>query len=474
MEIDNKLILENSRDLNVLYVEDDETLRTSVEKLLQNFFINIDIAVDGEDGYKKYLEKIQTPYDIVFTDINMPKMSGLDMCEKIKKLNFEQKIVLITAFDEPEYLHAAIKFGVNGFLTKPLDGQKLKEIVYLTSKSISDSKLLKTYYKMLEDANMLTIDMKDSSSFNSSNDILDDLEKNKEKISLLWSNTEEVGDILKKHTIDTEYFRTHYGIKVIEYFLDVIKGESEIGNCPVIMTMIDFFKHKDLPLKDIFMICVHFKNTITAYIFNNYSFNRKLYDDISIILDRNFEGVIVNYLKVKGISKSESKVVIPEKKEDRYEITEDIDYNDYVLENDIYELQDLEQDIDSLAISVTMSNSTSDECRKLANLIKRYGEILNNYPIFAKLGESIVKLGLNLSDNSELLINDEQKMSNITALIECFVNDLIIWRKEIFENNIKDYHFLDSSFFSNVDTIIMFIEYDDTADESEDGDIEFF
>ena len=65
-------------------------------------------------------------------------------------------------------------------------------------------------------------------------------------------------------------------------------------------------------------------------------------------------------------------------------------------------------------------------------------------------------------------------MSNITSLIEGFVNDLIVWRKEIFDNNIKDHTFLNDSFFSNIDTIIMYIKYDDTASEDSDFDDDMF
>jgi hypothetical protein len=62
-------------------------------------------------------------------------------------------------------------------------------------------------------------------------------------------------------------------------------------------------------------------------------------------------------------------------------------------------------------------------------------------------------------------------MYNIASLIEGFVNDLIIWRREVFEHNIEDPHFLNQSFFSNVDTIIMLIEYDESA-SAQDADLE--
>jgi len=479
MEIDNNVILENSKSLNILYVEDDKPLRDVTLELFQAYFNHIDIAVDGDDGYSKYksyFDETKKNYDIVITDIKMPNLDGLDMCKKIKDIHLEQSIILITAFDEPSYLHSAIELGVDGFLTKPVDIKQFKKVLYKTTQIVSDRKIVEEHYRQIEDMNLIDLEKIDSTYFNSAKDIVDDLKKNKENISHLWVNDITIHDRLESYSIDIEFFRKHYGIKIIEYFISVIDGDMEVGNCPAIFVMLDFFKYKYLPLEDIFMICVLFKNTITAYIFEKYSFNDKLFNDISYILDKNFKGVIINYLKIKSEFKEE---VIPETLDevDDTELDDYINYIEYVLDNDLYELQDLEQDIDSLAITVTNSNASSELFLQLAQKIARYGEILRNYPLFAELGAYIIKLGFNIDKNCILLFEDKERMSHISGLIEAFVNDLIIWRKEIFDNNIQNPHFLDNSFFSNVDTIIMFIEYDDSTenlDSIDDGNVEFF
>ncbi len=479
MKIDNKLILENSKDLNILYVEDDKVLRETTAKLFSNFFNRVDIAIDGQDGlekYRTYLEEEQKSYDIVISDINMPNLDGLEMCEQIRNICFDQAIIFVTAFNELNYLHRAISLGVNGFLTKPIEIEQMKKVLYTTSQFVSDRKLVKNHYEQIEEHNMLSINLQDAREFDSSKDIINDLILNKELISKIWTDKESVHERLQSHMIDVEYFRKHYAIKVIEYFLDVIKGDAKIGNCPVIFVMLDFFKNKDLALEDIFIICVQFKNTITSYILKRYSFNQELFDDFSLILDKNFEGVIINYLKLKGyIEKEETKVSVEDKVQE-VTILEEINYTEYVLENDIYELQELEEDIDNLAISVVEnSKSTIDDSVELGNRIDRYGKILSNYPLFSQLGGYVTKLGVNFVSNAQSLFDDREKMSNISTLLEGFVNDLIVWRKEIFKNNIENSHFLDSSFFSNVDTIIMFIEYDESAqsDESFDDDMFF-
>jgi len=479
MKIDNKLILENSKDLNILYVEDEESIRESTLELLGNYFNSIETAVDGVDGlkkYKAYCKKEKTPFDMVITDIHMPNMNGLEMGEAIKELHSEQMIVFVTAFNEVDYLYKAVNMGAGGFLTKPVELEELKKLLYITTQMVSDRKLLIQYYNKIENLNILGMDMKDSSNFSSAKDILEDLVSNKEKISHIWVDKKVVVERLEAHAIDVEFFRSRYAIKVIEYFLNVIRGEAEMGNCPVIFIMLDFFKNKNLPLEDIFMICVLFKNSMSSYVFTKYSFNQELFDDISLILDKNFEGVIINYLKLKDETETHSSKQIkkaPAKEEQEQD--EHVNYVEYVLESDIYELQDLEEDIDSLSISVIeSSSSTVEDCQLLGDNINRYGNILSNYPLFSELGKYITKLGVNFTKNSEILFNDKERMLNISALIEGFVNDLIVWRKEIFENNIVNAHFLDNSFFSNVDTIIMFIEYDESASEEENFDDDMF
>ncbi len=483
MSIDNKLILENSKSLNVLYVEDDNDLRLTTSGLFTNFFNHIDIAVDGVDGYEKYksfLDRNNYAYDIVISDIKMPNMNGLEMSKKIRELDHEQSIIFTTAFNEAQYLGEAIEIGVDGFLNKPINLIKMKEVFYRCTQKIADKKFMQKHYQQIEEMNMLHIGKKDSSDFREAKHILDDLERNKENISRMWCDKQIVRDRLSSHGIDVEYFRTHFSIKVIEYFLSVIKGDAQVGNCPVVFVMLDFFKHKDLPLNDVFMICVHFKNSVTSYIFNKYTFNEELFEDVSLIVDKNFEGVVINYLKMKKCDEKIAQKMKPiEKKQEVKEIKtfdEVTNYVEYVLENDVYELQDLEEEIDNLAISVTSDKDLDvNDIVVLGSNIKRYGAILSNYPLFSELGNSIIKLGNSFQKNTQILYDDREKMANITALLEGFVNDLIVWRKEIFDNNIQNPYFLNDSFFSNVDTIIMFIEYDESQDSFVDADdVDFF
>ena len=80
--------------LRVLYAEDDSSLNASVTTYLKKFFSHVASAVDGKEGAELF-EKSDEGFDIVITDIKMPKMDGLEMLEKIKKHNPSQMTMII-------------------------------------------------------------------------------------------------------------------------------------------------------------------------------------------------------------------------------------------------------------------------------------------------------------------------------------------------------------------------------------------
>ncbi len=125
--IDLKLLKELSNNFTVLYVEDDEKLRKAVSQYLERFFLNVDCAADGEEGLALYSNN---KYDLVLSDIKMPKLNGLEMVEKIKDINEHQNILIISAYSEIENFTTSIKLGVDGYILKPIDYNQLNSALY--------------------------------------------------------------------------------------------------------------------------------------------------------------------------------------------------------------------------------------------------------------------------------------------------------------------------------------------------------
>ena len=139
-----------SKDLSVLYVEDDVSLREEVSIFLSDIFEHVDLAENGQEGLDK-LSKAK--YHIVITDIRMPVMDGIEMIEEIKKHYPEQAILVTSAHNEIEYLVKLISLGVDNFITKPLRSEQIFKVLHKIVEHIHRKKELQRYREDLESAN---------------------------------------------------------------------------------------------------------------------------------------------------------------------------------------------------------------------------------------------------------------------------------------------------------------------------------
>ena len=116
------------KTLTALYVEDDITIQKSLGNILQKVFKDVIICNDGAEGlsnYKRYTQDLDMEFDVIISDINMPKMNGLEMIKEIKAMNPDIPALLTTAHGEADYLLEAIKIGVTGYILKPIDTKDL-------------------------------------------------------------------------------------------------------------------------------------------------------------------------------------------------------------------------------------------------------------------------------------------------------------------------------------------------------------
>jgi diguanylate cyclase (GGDEF)-like protein len=125
------------RDVKLLYIEDDEYILEEIVYFLQPRVKELLIAKNGQEGYELY--KKHSP-DIVVTDVQMPKLNGLDLCEKIRKENKDIPIVVASAYNDNDFLLRSIQLEINGYITKPID---LKDLINVIEKSYEKQKLKK-------------------------------------------------------------------------------------------------------------------------------------------------------------------------------------------------------------------------------------------------------------------------------------------------------------------------------------------
>ena len=114
------------KDLSILYVEDEDDIREMLKDVLKDDFKKFVTAKNGEEGLQKFKE---LKFDIVITDIEMPKMDGLTLAQNIKKISKDTPVILLTAYSEKERLFKAIDVGVTKYLVKPFTPEKLLDVI---------------------------------------------------------------------------------------------------------------------------------------------------------------------------------------------------------------------------------------------------------------------------------------------------------------------------------------------------------
>ncbi len=122
-----KELKEKTKSVTLLYVEDNEQLKDIKLEMFSDIFQKVVYAKDGYEGLMKYQEE---SFDLIITDINMPGMNGLDMIEKIQKINPSQEVIVLSAYAEVEYLSKLSKLNIACFLTKPVDIKKMMSKIY--------------------------------------------------------------------------------------------------------------------------------------------------------------------------------------------------------------------------------------------------------------------------------------------------------------------------------------------------------
>lgn len=153
------------KNLNIMYVEDEAQAREISQKIFKRIFKSVDSFENGLEGYLAFQKKASTneQYDLIISDINMPKMDGIEMLEKIREIDTNVPVIFVTARNESNVLLKAIELEVVNYLIKPIDTETMTNVVfktcekiYLKSSLVQKQKELEIYLKTIEQITYVT------------------------------------------------------------------------------------------------------------------------------------------------------------------------------------------------------------------------------------------------------------------------------------------------------------------------------
>src|SRR3982750_22008 len=126
MSLPTSPAIANGSAPNVLIVEDDAATRRLYKFLLTNGGYAV---LEAEDGVVALEQLARNHCDLVITDMNMPRMDGMELIQAIRRDYASVYVILITAFGTPDTEKQAMRIGANDYLAKPFDFEELERRV---------------------------------------------------------------------------------------------------------------------------------------------------------------------------------------------------------------------------------------------------------------------------------------------------------------------------------------------------------
>lgn len=328
--------------------------------------------------------------------------------------------------------------------------------------------------------------------------LFDHLEASLPTLVHQWANDERVRDIFSLHNIEVSFFETHFAGRVIQYLINVYRGKEKIGNCPVLIIMLEFFKKHKIRLSELYSICMALRLTIVDEMFENNLANQDNYGILVHIMDRNFEGVIEEYIAM-CYSSSALEGPIPPKEtfqsfsnEPLRPNEEEIEFIEFGFEgnatdpktdlpaisakaflekasldtDDIMALREIEEEIKEHVRATDYTKDLISDVIRISDYFKKYGHTILYLDEFSKLSQALMRMG-NIFIEKDISSINTDSIAILPMLYEALVNDLSKWRIDIFiSKSAMNIHFLDASIIASSEQCLAFLEAPDgTEDE---------
>ena len=139
--IDLVQLTQQTKKLTALVVEDEKVANELLSSSFKNFFSDVYSCYSGDEALKTY-SKVRP--DVVFVDIIMKGMDGIELSRKIRDNNPNQIIIVISASNDIEKISESIEVGVNSFVQKPIDTKKIIELLNSVVSMITKKKKIET------------------------------------------------------------------------------------------------------------------------------------------------------------------------------------------------------------------------------------------------------------------------------------------------------------------------------------------
>lgn len=113
----------------VLVVEDEKMIRRGIAAMVKRCSVEVQEIIECRNGEEALEILKQKPVDVMFTDIRMPKMDGVELVENMEKLEHRPIVIVVSGYEDFHYSVSMLQHGVRDYILKPIKREKVEELL---------------------------------------------------------------------------------------------------------------------------------------------------------------------------------------------------------------------------------------------------------------------------------------------------------------------------------------------------------
>jgi len=145
--------------MKIYIAEDDKIVRRGLKLLIGKISADYEIVGEASNGRVAMEQLRDLEADLLITDIKMPAVDGIELIRKIKEANLNLKIIVLSGYNEFDYVRESLLGGANDYLLKPVEKDALSRILAVLEKEIAkereDARFLESQKNVLQHLNLI-------------------------------------------------------------------------------------------------------------------------------------------------------------------------------------------------------------------------------------------------------------------------------------------------------------------------------
>ncbi len=436
----------------ILIVDDNANNRMLLSLLLQDYMEREGAQAFEIEECSNGLEAVNkasvTKYDLVFMDIMMPQMDGIEATKKIREHDKDVMIIAVSAVEDEARQKEILRCGAEDYVAKPLDSEQFYARVenYFS--------LLSRRHALARHTNSKSVNLYTNLVFHRQTIFY---VENDEALTEFWEHY-----LLDEHPINAD------GLS------DVIRAVYTLGDAiiktsqrPWIIIEADndayYFtlnKLESLGEESVKLIMENNKE-VEEYKTNSEKISFKLWKTISPFVEELSPVINVDEVEVPEAVVESHDVEVTQSNAPEYEVFE------YMDDEDLLDMKEHLGDLSSLMLMLGSSKLKEDDIYLIAALLDALGKSLTVYTQSYHIGKSLLNLSSEIVANIERFKEIEEQLYTLSG---AFVSDLQTWARTTFEEGAPSANFLNDTIVANTLTIISMLKEDDVAVNESDVD----